>query len=140
MRRFISISLAMIVLITSIGFTVNTHYCGGRVMERSLTLIKEHLNCGMNSWDINCTPVERNGTHLRKKVCCVNQHEQFQLDETGELPTSFWLTDPVFLTTDFSSQHCTGMIAGRISSISSYKKPPPVTKPSRRILFQTFVI
>ncbi|MFN3756243.1 MAG: HYC_CC_PP family protein [Flavobacterium sp.] len=67
LRKSISLLLAFFLLVSSSGWSLNIHYCGGEIA--SVTAFeKEESNC--------C------GHHSEKEICCsTEQHEQEEHDE-----------------------------------------------------------
>lgn len=63
MKRFIYILVAGLLLITTTGFTITKHYCGGNLVDVGINVVSETC-CDMN---------ERN--------CCKNESEFFQLSD-----------------------------------------------------------
>lgn len=79
MQKVISILLAFLLLTSSVGYAVNTHFCGGLAVEQSLSFHFELLDCGMDmETDCESKPAKE---ALKAKACCENQHEFHQLDE-----------------------------------------------------------
>src|SRR5690554_4770786 len=79
MKKGISILLAFLVLTSSVGFAMNTHFCGGLAVEQSLSFHFEVLDCGMDmETDCKSEPAKE---AVKAKACCENQHEFHQLDE-----------------------------------------------------------
>src|SRR5690554_7293606 len=79
MQKVISILLAFLLLTSSVGYAVNTHFCDGLAVEQSLSFHFELLDCGMDmETDCESKPAKE---ALKAKACCENQHEFHQLDE-----------------------------------------------------------
>ena len=49
MKQIFSIVLAVIFLISSTGFTISKHHCGGRVHDQSIGFTSENLSCRMET-------------------------------------------------------------------------------------------
>ena len=63
MKRFINIIVAGLFLVTTTGFTITKHYCGGNLVDVA----------------INATP--KTCCDINKGGCCTDESETFQLKE-----------------------------------------------------------
>lgn len=91
--RFIAFSLAFVMLITSVGFTVDMHYCQGQLKSFSffgkakschdMTDAAQMISCPhhkkMMKEDESCS--------LDKKDCCENQIHHIQADQDQAVQT-----------------------------------------------------
>ncbi len=67
----------MLMLCSSIGFTVSKHFCGGELVKSSLGFVKEDLSCGMNQME-NVCPIK--GESMTSN-CCENGYEYCHLKD-----------------------------------------------------------
>ena len=81
MKKVISISLALLMLTSHLGFAVGTHFCGGLAVEAKLMIGHEHLDCGMADMDKDCEGKSDGKTHLDKMPCCNNEYTSFDLED-----------------------------------------------------------
>lgn len=72
MKSVLSILIALVFLAGQVGFTLSTHYCGGKIFEQSLGVIHSDLSCGMEGE--STTICENNGTAVKDNCC----HDEFQ--------------------------------------------------------------
>ena len=77
LRKISSISMALIVVLSTLSFTVETHYCGDTLVDSSL--FKTPDSCGMEME----TPPKEEGCAVSKKDCCTD--EQLLLEGQTEL-------------------------------------------------------
>jgi hypothetical protein len=76
MKKILSILLAVVFFITSTGFTISSHKCGGKVHKQNINLTAENLNCGMEeSEKDSCTDNEIQGN------CCQNEFQNFKITD-----------------------------------------------------------
>ena len=54
MRKAIAISLSFILLLSNVGLTLASHYCGGHVVESQLMIGANNLDCGMPDMGATC--------------------------------------------------------------------------------------
>jgi hypothetical protein len=72
LRSILSVSLALLVLISSSSFTVNLHLCGGRV--QSVSVIEKATPCAMEQL-AKTLPCHK---AMSKKKCCSEDHITFE--------------------------------------------------------------
>ncbi|WP_258104523.1 hypothetical protein [Marinoscillum sp. MHG1-6] len=72
MKKLISISLALIFLLGTLGISHGTHFCGGHAVISELMIGQKHLDCGMGMMEMP----EHNddGQHLSTPPCCENHY------------------------------------------------------------------
>lgn len=86
MKRVASILLSLLILLSSIGYTVASHYCGGQMVKAKLMYVHNSIDCGMNGMLNSCAEQEETSGSILKKQCCENEFSRFQLE--NQLKTS----------------------------------------------------
>ncbi|MGB1031939.1 MAG: HYC_CC_PP family protein [Flavobacteriales bacterium] len=139
MYRFLSFSLAVFMLVSSIGFTLNVHYCQKTISGISF-LGTSHCCHGMGDHD-QCTDMNQSSDSESKNDCCHN--EKFKIEKSDSDTTLPQITSNQELNLDcilpllficlFES-----CIETTASSHRPYK--PPLPDRDFHILFQTFLI
>ncbi len=76
MRAILSIFCSLLILITSTGFTVSSHYCGGKRVKSDVSFVESDVSCGMQEEETSC-----GDTQSLKSNCCQNEYQHFQLEE-----------------------------------------------------------
>ena len=76
MKQLVSLTLALLILGTRVGYAINVHYCGDRIAEVSLAFIS--VNCGMESQQDSKDFFR---TEISKKSCCNDATVLFQNHE-----------------------------------------------------------
>ncbi len=87
MKRIISIFLSLIILVSSTGLTLSTHYCLGRAVDTELMLGNQNLSCGMGDMDAICETAG-DVTSFMPTGCCDNDHFSIQIKDDFEKVTS----------------------------------------------------
>ncbi|MEQ9403582.1 MAG: hypothetical protein RIM99_08360 [Cyclobacteriaceae bacterium] len=93
MKRLIAISLALILLLGTTGFTYGTHFCMGRAMKSELMIGHEHMDCGMGMMDQEVHMDDQ--MHYAPPDCCENEYLSVDTDDlfknsvTSELSGAF---------------------------------------------------
>lgn len=134
MKKAISIFLASIILLSSVGFAINTHFCEGRAVDSSISMGVELLDCGMPMPNNN-----NNDEQFDKQSCCQNHHQVVEVDQNQNNPfPAFELNDIFFVAfanTFLISVSGTQKVQGNYLTSS-----PPLVKQDIQILYQTFLI
>lgn len=82
MKRFISIFLSLLMLASSSGVTLATHYCGGEAAKSAILLGHSDLNCDMEKMDEACENDAKVHPQLKSQQCCENHYTSVDADDT----------------------------------------------------------
>ena len=66
MKKALSISLSLLMLIAVLHFSVATHYCGGYIAASNISMSGKLATCGMENDDID---LQQTGTSFRTHCC-----------------------------------------------------------------------
>lgn len=80
MKRFVAINLVFLILLSSVGFTLGSHFCGGKRVETKLVLITSQIGCGMETGTSSCKSVSLSQTSIQKTPCCNDVFQTFKSD------------------------------------------------------------
>jgi len=123
---------------SQVGFAVSTHFCGGKISERVISLVGSSVGCGMESQESSCSKVKISDDNISKKSCCDDESQVFQLDEdfskkqnSIELETTFISLFLANYTLLFNTEE---------KVIYSNLPTPPIIRQNSQILFQTFLL
>ena len=75
MKKWLSISLIFLILLSGMHFTIATHYCGGKIAGIKLSFTGELASCGMETDRDYLLP----GVNIETD-CCQNQGSVFSID------------------------------------------------------------
>ncbi|MEP0987461.1 hypothetical protein [Ekhidna sp.] len=137
MKKIISISLAIILLLGNVGFTYGTHFCMGMAMKSELMLGQEHMDCGMGTMDHPDHEDEK--MHFVAPDCCENEYVTLKTDELFKKDIS----------TELAQIFVTSTIAGFLYEINlefNQHQPilvdsyPPLPDLDFQVLYQAFLI
>jgi hypothetical protein len=78
-----SISLAFLVLFSSVGMAKTTHFCMGQAMKSDIGFSPKHLDCGM-AMDMDHEESDSN-SEKPPQSCCENITEHLQVDDDVQL-------------------------------------------------------
>ncbi len=132
--------LSIVMLASSMGVTLATHYCDGQAVESRLSLGIGALKCGMEDMDNTC-PNEKDSkqTHIETKSCCENQYETIDSDDTLITKFAHRAVDLhffiAFINTYFSLAPAQ---SGFTTSYLSYSPPSP--EQDVQVLYQAFLL
>ncbi len=133
-RRLLAYSMALIVLFSSMSFTVDMHFCGDSLVDLSLI---EADNCAMASMP----GMSENDRMLMDEMGCCTDLE-ITLEGQDELKISFddlSLEQQVFLSSYYQSYlQLFNTQSGVKASFDGY--PPPIIIKDICILYETFLI
>jgi len=77
MKKLLSISLALLMLLSGMQLTISTHYCGGELADSKVSLTGHLASCGMEGETDECTQPESN----MESGCCHNQVSVYAVDQ-----------------------------------------------------------
>lgn len=139
LKKLISISLALLLLVSNTGFTLNTHFCGGIAVKTSFSFGLHNPDCGMDDTTENCEAPSSQSNHLKTKPCCENQHQLLNLDENANLhsvSTSFSTSFFIAFVHSFIAPIL--FVEQRVIDNFSFLYPKP--DKDLKVLFQSFLI
>ncbi len=126
-------------LVSNVGFTMNTHFCGGEAVETSFSIGLHNPDCGMPDMDRECESIPSKEKQIKQKPCCENQHQLLQLDENADVQITSIEVHPVFLVAFIHSFVQPILFANQSLVHNSYYSPPIPDK-DIQVLFQIFLI
>jgi hypothetical protein len=139
MKQFIHKSMAVfmatVVLLTTMSFTVDMHYCGDNMVDYSFFHNAE--SCGMEKGQVvsSCENPE-----MEKKSCCSD--EQLIIDGQDDLKDTFstlTLEQQVFVAS-FTYSYINLFEGTESKEVSFFDYAPPFVKRDVQVLHQTFLI
>ena len=76
MKKLLSISIALLMLISGMQLTISRHYCGGELADSKISVIGHLASCGMESATDDCTRISTIG----ESGCCKNNVSVYEVD------------------------------------------------------------
>jgi hypothetical protein len=130
--------MSLFMLASNLGIAANTHYCGGKAVERSFSLGFEQLSCGMAETQEVCEPLDES-EGLRAQPCCENVHELLQMQEEADVKKASVEVNPTFFVSFiFASASTLFSFEEKTPTLREYV--PPLVRQNILVLFQTFLI
>ncbi len=118
MKKYLFIILSFIYLIVTSGFTLNYHYCGGKLKKVSFVSNNEKGCCG---------------NKMKSKGCCKDKHSFFKVKDNHKLGNSvnlstnnFKIIDEALITTEVFKVSNQSFI---LQILNCYSPPVVVGKP-----------
>jgi hypothetical protein len=139
LHQITAFSLALIVLISSVSFTVNKHICGGKVANTTLFVSAD--NCGMDMAVCEAKPVS-NKSSLTKEPCCKDVSEFVpgnDIPQQALQATSLTQSDLVFQLVNAYITKATRITTEKQTLLRFYR-PPILLKKHRQDFLQVFRI
>ncbi|PHN92351.1 hypothetical protein CSC80_15420 [Maribacter sp. 6B07] len=132
-HKFISVVMAVVVLLSTMSFSVDMHYCGDMLVDFSI--MEQVKTCGMEIVKTDCE-----NTTITEKSCCTDT--QLVIEGAESIKVSFdqlSFDQQVFVAT-FTYSYI-NLFQGIDSKKFSFKDyPPPFVKQNVQVLHQTFLI
>ncbi len=80
MRKIISISLSLLLLVSSANLTLATHFCAGKAVETELSLVKGGVGCGMADAE-KLAAVDTDIAQFSPVPCCENTYQVIAVED-----------------------------------------------------------
>ena len=142
MKKFLSIFLSILLLASSTGVTLATHYCGGMAVESQLMLGLAGLDCGMNDMDkdTGCkNQSEDSISHLKAENCCENHYVSIDSEDT--VITQLVLHSPDFKFFVAFAFTYLGLQLSEVDHNTPYLNySPPLLAQDIPVLYQSFLL
>ena len=139
MKIITTISLILLMLTSSIGLSVNTHFCGDKALMTSVSLGLEHTDCGMDNMDEPCETKSISDLQIVSEKCCENQIQIIQLDESIDLLSTSTKVNFIVFVSFIHSFGPTLFYPDQVIT-QNIEYPFPTPEKDAQILFQTFLI
>lgn len=138
MKKFLSISLVFLLLLSHLSLAVGMHFCGGMVVKTELMFGHQHLDCGMSGMD---EENNANNTlpHFEKIPCCQNEYSSFEVEEDFKIPSPEKTLNFEFAFV-FVSSFLRPVLLEEVAFSQFKYFPPPIPDRDIQVLFQTFLI
>lgn len=88
MKKILSISVALLMLLSGMQLTISQHYCGGELADAKISLTGHFASCGMEDKTDDCA---QPGDHV-KSSCCNNKVSVYAIDHNFSLSFSEFKT------------------------------------------------
>ena len=133
-RNITAVSLACLVLVSTMSFTINKHFCGDHLVSTSVILKAD--TCGME----NQIPTTEKGCSILKKNCCKDEIQLVKGQDDLKLDFSeLDFQQQIFITSLVISY--TNLFEGQATQISPFKYySPPLVVKDIQLLDQVFLI
>lgn len=134
MKKIFSVILSLVFLVTSMGFTISTHICGGKKVKTVLSIGNADVSCGMEKAQNNCASGQQ-----MKSNCCQDEFQLIQNDEDYKQPLTNFDFAPDFLIAFVTSYvELFGNETTKIDFFTDHS-PPPLVR-DIPVLVQSFLI
>ena len=136
MKSSVSILLAFLLLISTVGMAKTTHWCMGHAMDSAIGFGEKHLDCGMEL----PADQENEATPEDPSSCCENKTQHLQVEDDFQVSQLDFQLNPTF-TLPFIQVFGFGLNFFAVSAIhfpAEFSPDPP--KRDFQLLYQTFLI
>jgi hypothetical protein len=133
-HKILALSMSVMVLLSTMSFTVDMHYCGNNLVD--VALFKEAKTCGMEQMQ----PTEECGDKMEKKSCCTDK--QIVVEGEDDLKISvvnLSFEQQVFLIS-YTYAYYNLFESTEATTTSYLGHPPPLLDKDYQVLYETFLI
>ncbi len=140
MKRFLAISLALILFSSNIGLTMATHFCGGQAVISELMLGHNHLDCGMHEMELPAEQPEKGTSLIKGTSCCENAYLTLEIDGDLQITKAQTSLDFNFVAAFVHSFLDTAPLLPELEKPSYSQYSPPLLFRDIPVLNQVFII
>lgn len=123
MRRFIAISLALLMLAISLKVSVDFHYCSGKLAQYKILIGSGKASCGMEEPYNNC---KTNSLSFDKSTCCKDELKQIKIDNFHSVD-HFSITTLEFIPVIDQINNPSFFKGFEVVNFHNYRPPPDIT-------------
>ncbi len=141
-KHITSLFLALLVLVSTQSYSINLHYCGSILVEKSF--VKPAKKCAMHQEIAPACGMHNNATQPREKQqksCCDDEFEIIEgQDEIKLQESSIQLPSPTFVAAYIFAFHYVPSSVDNGKNSSEYHSPPPLFQRDVHAFFQVYLI
>ena len=132
-HKFMSFFMAVVVLLTTMSFNVDMHYCGDLLVDFSI--VEQVKSCGMENVKTDC-----NNLDITQKSCC--RDTQLIVEGAEDMKVSFEQLsfDQQLFIISFTYSYLNLFNGIDANTISFEDYAPPFVKQDVQVLYQIFLI
>tara|TARA_R110002111_G_scaffold246014_1_gene308502 strand:- start:920 stop:1339 length:420 start_codon:yes stop_codon:yes gene_type:complete len=139
MKQIIALFLSLLMVGSQVGFAVSTHFCGGDVFARAVSLVGAEVDCGMEvSQESSCSMVTNSGLSISEKSCCDDENHIYQLKEDFNKKQNSVDFETAFVSLFLANYSLLFNSTEKV--VTSYIPPSPLLIKDSQVLFQSFLI
>lgn len=139
MRNLISIVIVLNIIYLNIGLSINSHYCGGKLSNSSISLFQLGIGCGMEDNNTKCDTFPLMNS-IKSIPCCFDLLEivNIEIDYLFKKLSNLNFTFKLIYTITPNKIVITELHWSNRASFDSH--PPPKYNSEYRIFNQVFII
>lgn len=122
----------------NLGFTMSTHYCGGRLANSALTFGQGSIGCGMESEQIACDQSYKET--VEKKSCCENDFAKVQIEQDYDTPIVDYVGVNMIFIAVFVASYINLYFPNIPSKPAYLVYAPPLLNHDIQVMYQCFLI
>lgn len=134
-HKIMSISMALVVLLTTTSFTIDMHYCGSNMVDFSLFHNVE--TCGMENAEIGSTC---ENPELSKKSCCTDKQLIVEGQDNLKNNLSTLTFEQQIFVASFIYSYISLFEGTESNKVPFFDYASPFVKRDVQVLHQTFLI
>jgi hypothetical protein len=140
-RHTISLLLALLVLVSTQSYSINSHYCGNILVDKSF--VKPAKKCAMHQVETTTCAMhdaENHSPQNQDDKCCDDEFEMIQgQDELKHHEVSIQLPSPIFLVAFVYAFYFNTSIEA-LTITEYHESPPPLFQRDIHAFYQVYLI
>ncbi len=136
MKKIIAISFAVLIFMSTMGFTFTAHQCGGMVHNKSVSIGANDLRCGMEIKALAlCDPDKEVIDHN----CCQNESQEFKITDKFQ-PAAYNIEIDLPVIIAFLDLYISSVSMEKNECVKYLNYHPPLPDRDIPVLIQSFLI
>ena len=123
-------------LLSNVGLTYGTHFCGGHAVIGEFMMGESHLDCGMGLMDMEHSDAD---TNVSAPNCCSNQYISSDMDDVAKKELSSELISP-FVTIAVATVLFTFTPIQETNQLPVVDTSPPLLEQDFQSSYQIYLI
>lgn len=141
MNRIVSILLIGLLLISKVGFSISTHFCGGNAVAQEIVIGNTHVGCGMDMDDAFISPESSHESQIYNMPCCDDEVQQLTVDqENSSSSINVPLASAFNANIPFSFTLPAPIQVADVKMMAFYNTPPLLQQRGFQELYQVYLI
>jgi len=136
-HKILAVIIAVVLLISTMSFTVEKHVCMGEVTSTSYFTSVE--SCGMVMNEDGCTGDDLSQQNMQKEKCCNDVHELIPGNQTEQQAIDNFELNQIQFVLVYTYTYL-NLYESKEDTSSIIHFSPPIVEKDYQILFQSFLI
>lgn len=141
MNRIVSILLVGLLVLSKVGFSISTHFCGGNAVAQEIVIGNTHVGCGMDMNEAFISPTNSQESQFYTVPCCDDDIQLLNVDQENSTSSIDVPLTPAFnANIPFSFTLPTPQQVAEVKMMTFYNTPPLLQHRGFQELYQVYLI